>query len=67
MSRTHGLFPHGTTIVDEARLEPIDDRTDRLVMMIVAGKAASLIHFYSDFRGFSSDIQDDFSNSSDFH
>ncbi|NIF41178.1 hypothetical protein F3J14_09820 [Burkholderia sp. Tr-862] len=50
MSRTHDLFPHGTTIVDEARLELIDDGTDRLVMTIAAGKAASLIHSYSDFR-----------------
>jgi len=45
------------TIVVDARLEPIDDGTTRLVMMTATEEAVSLIHIDPDFRAFSSTLR----------
>ncbi|WP_241021265.1 Imm75 family immunity protein [Burkholderia sp. Ac-20344] len=51
VERKRDLLPTVTTFVDDARLEAIDDATDRLIVTTAAGNEALLVHFLPDFTG----------------
>lgn len=51
VARKRDLLPSVLTFIDDARLDAIDDGTDRLVVTTAAGEEVRLVHFNPDFTG----------------
>ncbi|WP_236872904.1 Imm75 family immunity protein [Burkholderia sp. LA-2-3-30-S1-D2] len=51
VERKRDLLPTVTTFIDDARIEAIDEGTDRLVVTTTAGNEVLLVHFLPDFAG----------------
>lgn len=51
VERKRDLLPTVSAFIDDARIEAIDDGTDRLVVTTTAGNEVLLVHFLPDFAG----------------